>query len=113
MAGNLISDGLLEQIRETIKREMSRLTSTFRNPVPQRPVNDIVHLAKSTSNISKGSTGDMTVYYRNSSGTPTITSPTVTLSDVMAELGAYTANKLAYVKMVGGRWVIVNTECSS
>lgn len=110
---SLLSDALKEQIYTVIRKEMARLTSTFRHPVPQRPTYEIVHLAKSTANISKGSTGDMTIYRRNSSGTPVITSPEETLSDVRAEMGAYTADKLAYVKMIGGKWVIIMTECAS
>lgn len=113
MAGYLMSERLKAQIEEVVRKVLGSYISTFRHPVPQRKTPSDRLLAKSTSNISKGSTGDMTVYYRDSSGTPQVSSPTETLSGVMAELGAYTANKLAYVERSGNQWVIYNTECAT
>jgi hypothetical protein len=113
MAGHLLSDALLKQVEDAVRSYLQRYTSIYRQPVPPPPSTDLVHLAKSTSGISKGSEGDMTVYFRNSSGTPTISSPAITLTDVRAEMGAYTANKLAYVKVIGGKWCIIMTECAS
>lgn len=114
--GNLVSDKFVRRVRELDKNFGKRKPTTRqarqrKPPVVVQPFRFL--LAKSGSNVTKGSSGTFTIYDVGSDQTKGSETATARTETAYVRVGDYTANKWAYLIRFPNGWEAFQTECAT
>ena len=114
--GNLVSDGFVRVVRNLNRKYGNRKAPTTRARTARQPVIDQHFrflLAKCSSDVAKGASGTFTIYDVGSDQTKGSETATARTETAYVRVGAYTANKWAYLIRFPNGWEAFQTECAT